>query len=167
MTGSEDFVQLADGGTRKLKESWMKELTGLNKAGVLHFVKKSRVPKCSGPHGTCFVDLVKKQVGSPDILKSRLIAQNYREDNATEIPSRSPIISKFGQILALCLPSKQPGHDAYTRHIIQEYTQGRSKLERPVYLKPPSEMSLPPGSVLLAMKTLYGIKESALHCFIT
>lgn len=55
----------------------------------------------------------------------------------------------------------------FLRDITQAYVQSDSTLERDVYLKPPPEMNLPPGSVLKVMKPLYGIPESGLHWYLT
>lgn len=69
--------------------------------------------------------------------------------------------------MAVTLSAMFPEHTSYIRDISQAYVQSESRLERQIFLRPPSEMSLPSGKVLLVLKPLYGIPESGLHWFIT
>jgi len=87
--------------------------------------------------------------------------------NRSKFQPKSPTISKFGERLSLCIAAMQPDNRPYVRDFTQAYIQSKRGLERKVYLRPPSEMELADGMILLAKKPLYGIPESGLHWFIT
>lgn len=112
------------------------ELNGLAKAKVFKIVKRSLIPKGSRIYGTRFIDAVKHGKGS-NTLKSRLVAQNYRDKAAKCIPTRAPTISRLGLRVARHAPAMHPDGLAFTRDVTQAYTQNKSLLERAVYLEPP------------------------------
>ena len=148
-------------------DSRRKEIQGLMDNGVFHIVRRSTVPLGARIYGTKWVDTIKTQPNLPNRMKSRLVAQNYRDRNAANILTKSPTISRLGQRIALVTAALFPTHQAYVRDISQAYIQSNTTLERNVYLKPPPEMELHDNYVLLAKKPLYGIPESGLHWFLT
>jgi hypothetical protein len=99
--------------------------------------------------------------------KSRLVAQNFRDDSAADIDTRVPTITRMSQRLAVASAAMMPLHTAYIRDISQAYLQSTSTLTRPVYLEAPPEMGLNEDELLLAKKPLYGVPESGLHWFLT
>jgi len=149
------------------KVSRKAELCGLTKAKVFKVVDRSIVPEGQRIYGTKWVDGIKTLDDGSTKYKSRLVAQNFRDNEARGIPTKAPTISRFGQRIALAIAAMNADGHAYVRDITQAYTQSNSELERDVYLTPPPEMQLTPGKVLLALKPLYGVPESGLHWFLT
>lgn len=147
-------------------ESRTKELNGLAEAKVFKIVKRASIPSGSRVYGTRFIDAVKKDKGKTK-LKSRLVAQNYRDKASKSIPTKAPTISRLGLRIALHAAAMHPDDLSFTRDVTQAYTQSKSQLERKVYLEPPKEMNLPEDEILQAVKPLYGVPESGLHWFIT
>jgi len=130
-------------------------------------VPRDTVPKGTRVYGTRWVDTTKKRDDGSIVEKSRLVAQNYKDYQSRETPTKAPTISRFGQRLCLCIGAMYPDMTPFTRDITQAYTQSKDTLLRKVYLQPPKEMRLPYDQVLLAVKPLYGIPESGLYWFIT
>lgn len=148
------------------KASREQELNNLLKQEVFEIVPLKLVPKGKRIYGTRWVDVLKTTNGK-SFEKSRLVAQNYRDRDATTIPTRSPTISRFGQRIAVATAAMFPHHTAFIRDISQAYIQSKEHLKRKVYLRPPKELGLKTDQVLLAKKPLYGIPESGLYWFIT
>jgi hypothetical protein len=148
-------------GSRKL------ELQGLNDRGVFEVVKKCEVPDGVRIYGTRWIDTVKKNESGTMRLKSRLVAQNFRDSASREIPTKAPTVSRFAERMVFCISAMHANSDAYIRDVTQAYLQASSELERNVYLRPAPEMGLTPDLVLRAVKPLYGIPESGLHWFLT
>jgi Reverse transcriptase (RNA-dependent DNA polymerase) len=144
-----------------------RELDGLREQEVFEIVAREDVPVDTRIFGTRWIDTFKSLEDGSTLNKSRLVAQNYRDTSARDIPTKAPTISRMGERLALCLAAMHVGSDAYVRDITQAYLQASSELERAVFLKPPVEMELPENMVLRAIKPLYGIPESGLHWFLT
>lgn len=95
------------------------------------------------------------------------MAQNYADDDATSIATKAPSVQIYSQRVTLSLAAYIPNIVSYTRNITQSYIQSHSELERDVHIQAPPELDLPPGCVLEVVKTLYGIPESGLHCYLT
>ena len=153
-------------GQHEFTQSRLKELTSLLSRGVFKIVKKDTVPVSERIYGTKWVDTMKTVDGNT-FPKSRLVAQNYNDEGAAEINTKSPTISRTGQRIVLATAALSPKHELYTRDITQAYVQSESELERPVYLYPPAEMHLSSDYVLLAIKPIYGVPESGVHWFNT
>ena len=151
---------------RDFEESRTKEIRGLLKRGTFQIVHRDSVPNGERIYGTKWVDVI-KQVDGKSVPKSRLVAQNYCDEGALEISTRSPTISRTGQRLVLATAAQNADHVLYSRDIIQAYLQSQSELERSIFLKPPMELNLDDDFVLRAVKPLYGIPESGLHWFLT
>lgn len=123
--------------------------------GIFEIVDRSSVPNGTRIFGTRFLGSMQK-VDGKTFEKSRLVAQNYRDKDATTISTKSPTISRLGfrmAILCAMFPDMKP----YLRDISQGYTQAESNLDRKVYLKLVAEMKLSKEKLLLAVKPLYGI----------
>ena len=116
--------------------------------------------------GSRFVDELKK-VGDRLKKKSRLVAQNYADDDATAIATKAPTVQRFAQRVALSIAASYPELIPYTRDITQAYIQSHTDLERDVYIRAPKELGLQPGFVLKVVRPLYGIPESGLHWYLT
>jgi hypothetical protein len=144
------------------------ELDGLRKNNMFRIVKRSSVPAGMRIYGTKWVD-TKKAVGDAVVPKSRLVAANYRDRGACDVPTRSPTVTKAAQRIVVSLAASLvcAGGSLYTRDISQAYTQSDTGLERQVFLEPPPEMELEDDEVLLSLKPLYGIPEAGLHWFLT
>jgi len=147
-------------------ESREKELAGLMGRKIFQIVDKCSVPHGARIFGTRFLDSM-KTVDGKTFPKSRLVAQNYRDKDATKISTKSPTITRLGFRMAISLCVMFPDMEPYLRDISQAYTQADSNLDRKVYLKPVPDMKIPKDKVLLAVKPLYGIPESGLHWFVS
>ena len=142
------------------------ELEGLTKDGTFEPIHESKVPTTVRIFGSRFVDELKK-VGCMLKKKSRLVAQNYTDDEATAIPTKAPTVQRISQRVALCIAASMSSMNMYTRDITQAYIQSHTQLERDVYIRAPKEMELPPGYIIKVVKPLYGIPESGLHWYLT
>lgn len=148
------------------EDSRMAELKGLVDDGTFRPVKLTTLKKDQRIFGSRFVDDLKR-VGESLKRKSRLVAQNYSDDEATCIPTKAPTVQRFTQRLAMALASSLPGTTTYTRDVTQAYIQSKTNLEREVYIRAPKELGLPADYVLKVEKPLYGIPESGLHWYLT
>lgn len=113
----------------------------------------SDVPAGTRVFGSRFIDQVK---GAGEMMrkKSRLVAQNYRDEDAGRIATKAPTIQRSSQRALLCLAASLPGTEIFSRDVTQAYVQATKPLERPVYIKAPPEMGLPEDTVLLVVKPL-------------
>lgn len=143
-----------------------KELKGLFAQGVFTVCDESEVPPGARMYGTRFVDTIKQKEDGSRILKSCLVAQNYRDKQAVHIPTISPTVSGMGQRIALTLMALDDTKAAYMRDVQQAYVQSKSALERSVYFHPVPEMNVP-GKVLRGNKVLYGMPKAGLLWSIT
>lgn len=98
-----------------------------------------------------------KRVGSALRKKSRLVAQNYEDEEATCIETRDPTVQRFLKRIILCLAASIKSAQCYTRDLTQTYVQSRTPLEKDVYIRPPPEMGVQSGQVLKVVNPLYGI----------
>lgn len=151
---------------RAFAESRKRELDGLVKDGTFVPVPREEVPDGHRIFGSRFVDELKR-VGLELIKKSRLIAQNYADEEAVAIASSAPTVQRFSQRVLMSIAAAFPELRPFTRDITQAYVQAHTRLERLVFITAPSEMGLPEGYVLKVVKPLYGIPESGLHWYLT
>jgi hypothetical protein len=152
---------------KTFQHSRKQELAGLKERGVFEIVSRSCVPRGIRIYGMKWVDTTKSQDDGSVREKSRLVAQNYRDEHARDIPTKAPTISRMGERLALCFAAMHSSSEAYVRDVTQAYLQATSDLERSVFLNPVPEMGLQSDEILRALKPLYGIPESGLHWFLT
>jgi hypothetical protein len=145
------------------EESRKAELRGLHERDMFRIVPKAEMRPDERLYGTRFVDTIKR--GGE--RKSRLVAQNYRDEGASDMPVRSPTVSRAAQRVCLSFAASLKGNQGYLRDVSMAYTQSTTKLERRVFLRPPKEMQLADDEVLHCLKPLYGIPESGLHWFCT
>jgi hypothetical protein len=75
------------------EESRKAELRGLHEREMFRIVPKSEIRTGERLYGTRFVDTIKR--GGE--RKSRLVAQNYRDEGASDMPVRSPTVSRAAQ----------------------------------------------------------------------
>jgi hypothetical protein len=149
------------GASRKL------EIHGLKHRETFDVINRSTVPPDLRMFKTKWVDTIKTRDDGSVFPKSRLVAQNFRDDGAADIDIRVPTFTRMSQRLAVASAAMTPQHTAYIRDISQAYIQSTSNLTRPVYLEAPAEMGLSGDELLLARKPLYGVPESSLHWFLT
>jgi hypothetical protein len=155
----------ADKGT-EFDDSRRSEIDGLMQRGVFRIVPRSEVVPETRIYRTKWVDSY-KTVNGQRVQKSRLVAQNFNDKGAADIPTRSPTVSRVAQRFIIAAAAIFPTNVVYIRDISQAYVQSHSYLERPVYLEAPPEMEVAENHVLVAQKPLYGIPESGLHWFLT
>lgn len=150
MLGSTSIKVAPAEDQEKFAESRKKELEGLAERGTFATVKRNSIPRGTRIYGTRFVDAY-KVVDRNTVLKSRLVAQNFRDLGAAAIATKAPTVSRLGQRLVLCLAACFQQHISYLRDISQAYVQATSNLERAVYLRAPKEMHLEDDEVLMAV----------------
>src|SRR6266702_1123658 len=83
---------------------------------------------------------------------------------------QSPTIQQVSQriILALTPGLQQTKPIAlYLRDISQAYIQSNTYLNRDIFIRPPHELNLQPGTILQVVKPLYGVPEARNHWFKT
>jgi Reverse transcriptase (RNA-dependent DNA polymerase) len=136
------------GASRKL------EIDGLKRRETFDVINRSNVPPDLRIFKTKWVDTIKTRDDSSVFPKSRLVAQNFRDDGAVDIDTRAPTITRMSQRLAVASAAMTPQHTAYIRDISQAYIESTSNLTRPVYLEAPAEMGLSGDELLLARKPL-------------
>lgn len=150
----------------EFKDSRRKELQGLISNGTFIPVDKSEVPEGARIFGSRFIDEL-KQADTGIRKKSRLVAQNYSDDEAAHLATKAPTIQRSTQRMIMSIAVSMKGMRAFTRDVTQAYVQSKSELERKVYVKAPQELVLEPGTILQVVKPLYGIPESGLHWYLT
>ncbi len=152
--------------SEQFKDSRLKEIKGLFENNTFEIVKRYTAPSGTRFFGSRFIDAY-KTVDGELVKKSRLIAQNYNDQAAATIATKSPTISRVAQRSCVAIAPSYKNHKPYSRDISQAYSQAHTNLERPVYLIAPPEMQLADDDVLLVRKPLYGIPESGLHWFLS
>jgi hypothetical protein len=167
MFGETEFTYISDSPV-DFTNARASELRGLLGQGMFKIVKRSQVPELTRIYDTRWVD-VTKEIGGNIVMKSRLVAKNFRDQGARSIPTRSPTVSKAAQriVLATAASMIPKGNQMYVRDISQAYTQSETLLERDIYLNAPVELKLSDDEVLLCLRPLYGIPESGFHWFLT
>lgn len=110
-------------------------------------------------------ELKKADVGV--LFNSRLVAQNYRYTDASEIATKAPTIQRFSQRLILSLVASIDGMRLFIRDITQAYEQSTTDLETEVFIRPPNTMPTRAPATRMIVKSLYWIPESGLHWYLT
>ena len=170
-TFPDDIVYVADIGINlpAFTKSRRKELDDLFERGVFEAVDISTIPQNCRTFKARFVDEVKFAGTDKVYEKSRLVVQGYDDRGKKEILTQSPTIQRasqrilFGLAPSLCSNSM----NIYLRDISQAYTQSSTHLNRDVFIKPPSELSLPKNIMLKIIRPLYGLAEAGTHWFHT
>lgn len=140
----------------------MNELDELMSAKVFKIVDRSSLPADARIYSTQTLNFFKENNGMR-VIKSRLVAHNFRYKHANSIPTKISTISKTGQRVPLAIAAMDIDGTTCTRDVVHQYHQSKSRLERDVYLRPPAEMNLQNSKLRLALKPLYGIAISGLH----
>lgn len=107
-----------------------------------------------------------KTVDGKTYEKSRIVARNFNDKEAASVFTRAPPVTRMGLRVAAALCAVYSEYEPYLRNIFQTYVQSDYNLARPVYLRPLSEMNIPDGKVLQAVKPLHGIPEAGLYWFV-
>ncbi len=97
-------------------------------------VKRSTVPADVRVYRTWWVDKAKIRADGKLVLRSRLVARNYRDSGPATVPTRFPTISRWGPRLMICLASMVPERNVYLRDISQAYVQSDGYLKRDIFL---------------------------------
>lgn len=69
--------------------------------------------------------------------------------------------------LLLCLTAIDGCLDLFTRDISQAYVQSDTTVQRPVFVRPPSTLTIPLGTLIKVEFTPYGLPEASVHRFRT
>lgn len=141
-------------------------MEGIVKDGTFKPIWEADIPGTPRIFWSRFVDYLKK-VGNKLKKKSRLVANNYAEDDATVINTKAPTVQKFAQRVALSIAALITSLIPYKRDITQDCIQPHTKLKCKVYIQAPKELRLPTGFVLQVIRPKNGIPESGLHRYLT
>lgn len=151
---------------RMFQEPRRAELEGLMNNGTFKVIDEFDVPEGARIFGARFVDEIKR-AGVGLRKKSRLVLQNYADEEAATTATKAPTVQRLSQRAALSVAASEPDLDPFLRDIIQAYIQSLSRLHRRVFMRAPKELGLPEGTILEVVKPLYGIPESGLHWYLT
>lgn len=92
MFGESGLISASPDDNHKFENSRAAELEGLKERNVFKVVDESTVPHGTRIYGSRWVDVLKSSDGK-SIEKSRLVAQNFRDKGAADIPTKSPTVS--------------------------------------------------------------------------
>lgn len=141
------------------------EFNGLIERGVFTLVPESMANGLR-IYGSRFVDQVKNE-GKPSAYnKSRLVVQAYGDHNHGLL-THAPTVQRVSQRLLLIICAMDNNLTLFTRDISQAYVQSETRTQRPIFVRPPSQLNIPRGTVLRVERPLYGIPEAGLHWFRT
>ena len=104
-----------------------------------------------------------KTVGSKNVLKARLVARAFEEQNLTEIERDSPTCSRESLRLGLAIVAIK-SWKIRSVDIKTAFLQGE-RLDRHVYLKLPVEANSK-GKLQKLNKCVYGLCDASLHCMV-
>lgn len=166
MIGSTKIVIAPQSDSHMFEDARRKELEGFMKNGKSNVVKRSSVPHCIRIFGTRFFDAYKTIEGN-EIKKSRLVAQNYSDLEASSVSTKAPTVSRLRLPLTISFAACLQSFRSYFRDISQAYVQSESFLERKCFLHPPVEVKQGDNDIILAQKPLSGIPESVLDWSLT
>lgn len=142
------------------------EICGLIKNGTFHVVNISSIGKDIRIVSLKFVDTL-KPIDDVYRYKIRLVTHYYGDKHPVTIATKTQTVQRSTQRLIFSLAASMDETSPHIRYITQAYIQSTTLLERLVYIRPPKKMSLPADMILKVVKTLYGITESGLHCYLT
>ena len=152
--------KVEDSDPNAFRDSRMKELRDLHEVGCFEIFDEAegeghRIYRHS------FVDKVKDD----GLNKSRLCVAAFN-DKDHGLFTAAPTVKRISIRLNLALCASF-GYKLCTRDVKQALVQSKTKLRRPVYMRPPPEMRLPKRNLLKVVKTLYGMPEAPMHWFKT
>jgi hypothetical protein len=151
-------------------DSRRKEINGLLEKGVFAVVTERDVPQDVRIFNSRFVDEIKHPGTDKAFEKSRLVVQAYNDQGKDLVLTQSPTIQRVSQRIILALtPGLQQTKPValYLRDISQAYVQSNTYLSRDIFIRPPLELNLQPGTILRVIKPLYGVPEAGNHWFKT
>lgn len=148
-------------------ESKRKEIDGLMEKGVFEVVPINSVPEGIRIFNSRFVNEIKNPGTDKAAQKSRLVVQAYKDDGKTSVLTQSPTIQRVSQriilLIATCLRNEIEGINLYLRDISEAYVQSTTSLTRKFFVRSPIDIELPPGTIWLVKRPLYGIPEAGNH----
>jgi Reverse transcriptase (RNA-dependent DNA polymerase) len=144
-------------------ESRRKEMQGLWDSQTIAIADD--VPPGIRIFGSRFVDVIKNEGTEKAFEKSRLVVQGYNDKDKVSILTQAPTIQRCSQRMILCAALIRENTGVYLRDISQAYTQSETQIGRPIYIRAPKEMNLPPGTILKCQKPLYGVPEAGNHWY--
>ena len=153
-------------------ESRRKEINGLLDKGAFELTNLSEIPKGIRIFGSRFVNEIKNPGTDQAYEKSRLVVQAYNDKGKELILTESPTIQRVSQriilaVAAILKDNEETPLSLYLRDISQAYVQSRTPLNRDFFVRPPSELEVPDGTILKIVRPLYGVPEAGNHWFQT
>lgn len=115
----------------KFVQSRSEELRGLIANGTFEVVSREQFSMETRVFGSRFTDEI-KHANEGVRLKSRLVAQNYGDKDASTIATTAPTLQRFTKRQTISLPSSLLELNARTRNVMQVYIRSKSPLERDV-----------------------------------
>ena len=111
----------------KFAASRKAELDGLLKNETFKVVKRSSVLPGTRIYGSRFIDAFKTVDGTTK-QKSRLVAHNYLDEQASVISTKSPTIQRCSQRIVCATAASMDNHKLYNCDMPQAYPQSKSCL---------------------------------------
>ena len=137
----------------KYAASRKKEIDGLLERGVFSPASLSDA-RGYRTFGSRFVDY-EKNAGTPDVFeKSRFVSKNYNDDSG--FMTYAPTVMRASQRLLLSMGSSDKKTKAKFRDVDQAFTQAKTRIQRPIFIRPPPILGYPPDFFLRVELPLYG-----------
>ena len=142
------------------RDSRLAEINGLKKAGCFKVVD---ISTCEGHrlYRPVFVDKMKLDGEK----KSRMCVAACN-DQEHGLLTGAPTVKRLSMRILTSVAAAYR-LKLFIRDVIKAFVQSTTTLRRPVYMRAPKEMGLPPGKVLQVLKPLYGMPESPMHWYTT
>lgn len=90
--------------------------------------------------------------------KSGLVGPNYSDESEAKIATKAPTLQRISKLAIICLAASLHDKKIFSRDVKDAYLRSTKPLERQVYIKAPLEKGLPPDTVHLVLKPIYGIQ---------
>lgn len=149
---------------KKYTASRQKEVDGLMQRGVFTIAKENDA-KGLRIYGSRFVDTMKNE-GTPEAFeKSRLVVQGFNDKH--DFLTHSPTVQRASQRLLLAIAPCDPRMEFIIRDVSQAFVQSETSIKRPIFVRPPSILGYPHGTLFRVNRPLYGIPEAGIHWFYT
>ena len=99
------------------------------------------------------------------LIKARLVARGFQDENAGSVRTDSPTCSKEGLKFVLCVINSY-GWSCHSLDIKTAFLQSE-KMDRPVHLLPPAEAKCKAGKLWKLSKCVYGLNDASRSWYLT
>ena len=150
----------------RFRDARAAEIQGLVARGTFTIVN---VEEAEGHriYGGRFHDEIKNAGTAEAFEKSRFVVQGFH-DRDHGLLTHVPTVHRASIRLLLAVAAQNgASYTVFGRDVSQAYLQSTTQIIRKIFVRPPPELGLPPGCILLVNRALYGIAESGMHWFET